>query len=225
MIVEDDIDMTDFLRAVFESEHFAVDTEKSGDRGSYLARTNEYDAVILDNILPNRSGIEVCQDIRKHGKTMPILVLSAVSTVAEKVAFLNAGADDYMTKPFVFQELLARVKALLRRPAALVEEVLCMGTLEVDSRQHTVRRAGQSISLTRKEFMILEYLLRNRGKIVSRSSIMEHVWDRCLDPFSNTVEAHISSLRKKMHASGSESLIHTVSGVGYGMGLRGKAYK
>src|SRR3989339_1829193 len=215
LIVEDEVEILNFLKKSLENECYVVDAAKDGEKGSYLARTNHYDLIILDNIMPKKTGLEVCEDIRKDGKNTPILILSVKSEITTKVDLFNAGADDYLTKPFSVDELLARIKALLRRPKQIESEVLQTNDLILDVSKHEVTRGGQEINLTRKEFMLLKYMMKNQGTVLSRSMIMEHVWDMSVDPFSNTIESHIVSLRKKVDLPGKKKLIRTVAGRGY----------
>jgi two-component system copper resistance phosphate regulon response regulator CusR len=215
LVVEDEEGIARFLKAGLESEYFAVDVAEDGERGSYLARTNDYDIIILDNMLPGKNGAEVCDDIRKSGRNTPIIMLSARAEMSIKVELLNKGADDYLTKPFSLEELLARIRALLRRPAHVAPDLLEIEDLVLDTKKHLVTRKGKEIYLTRKEFMLLEYLLRNKGTAVSRGMILEHVWDINVDPFSNTVESHILNIRKKVNDKGRKNLIHTLPGIGY----------
>ncbi len=219
LVVEDEEGIAKFLKAGLESEYFAVDFANDGEQGSYLARTNDYDIIILDNMLPKKNGAEVCDDIRKDGKNTPIIMLSARAEMSIKVELLNKGADDYLTKPFSLEELLARIRALLRRPSHFSSEILEIDTLVLDTKKHLVTRNGKEIYLTRKEFMLLEYLLRNKGNVVSRGMILEHVWDINVDPFSNTVESHILNIRKKINEGKCKNLIHTVPGIGYKIAL------
>lgn len=220
LVVEDSKEISDLLKTALKSEGFAVDVAEDGERGSFLARTNEYDVIVLDNVLPKKNGIEVCKEIREKGKTTPIIVLSIRSETTTKVDLLNAGADDYLIKPFSFEELFARIRALLRRPKRIEGEILKIGGLSLDTKRHVVRRNRKELYLTRKEFMLLEYLMKNRGIVLSRGMIMEHVWDMSADPFSNTIEAHILSLRRKVDADGKRKLIHTVPGRGYKIDLQ-----
>lgn len=214
LVVEDDDGIREVLAQSLRSEAFAVDTAKDGERGSFLARTNEYDLVILDYLLPKKDGPAVCSEIRESGKDMPILALSVRSDIEDKVGFLSIGADDYLTKPFSYKELLARIRALLRRPRKQESEVINCGLISIDSTKQEVLCAKKSVNLTRKEYALLEYLARNQGEVLSRSSIMEHVWDIESNPFSNTIEAHIFNLRKKL-GENSGALIATVPGRGY----------
>lgn len=215
LIIDDEQNVRDLLAENLRSQCFAVDTASDGTEGSYLARTNTYDIIILDNMLPEKSGTMVCQEIRKTGHTTPILILSALSDTWRKVDLLNSGADDYMIKPFSFEELMARIRALMRRPNDIEGDVLMIDDLILDTKQQSVKREGKGIYLTRKEFMLLEYLMRNLGNVLSRGMIMEHVWDMTSDPFSNTIESHILSLRKKVDTNPDKKLIYTVPGRGY----------
>ncbi|OGF27214.1 DNA-binding response regulator [Candidatus Falkowbacteria bacterium RIFOXYB2_FULL_34_18] len=215
LIVEDEKEILDFLKKSLKNECYVVDTASDGEQGSYLARTNDYDLIILDNVMPKKTGLEVCRDVRKDNNFVPILVLSVKSETTTKVDLLNAGADDYLTKPFSIDELFARIKALLRRPKGIENERLQVDDLVLDSSKHIVKRGDEDVYLTRKEFTLLKYLMRHKGTVLSRSMIMEHVWDMTVDPFSNTIESHIVSLRKKVDLTGHKKLIHTVSGRGY----------
>jgi two-component system, OmpR family, response regulator len=219
LIVDDDNDICQFLRSGLEAELFSVDTASDGEEGSYLARTNDYDLVILDYALPKKNGKEVCSEVRAAGKAMPILAVSVTSELPTKIEMLNMGVDDYLTKPFHFDELLARVRALLRRPKNIQSEILKIDDLEVDTTRYRVFRSGNEIVLTRKEFQLLEFLLKNQDNVVSRGSIMEHVWDRRGDLFSNTIETHILNLRKKLEIGSKKKLIHTIPGRGYRLSL------
>jgi DNA-binding response OmpR family regulator len=215
LVVEDEEGIASFLKAGLESEYFAVDVAEDGERGSFFGRTNDYDVIILDNMLPKKNGDQVCDDIRKAGKTTPIIMLSARSELGIKVELLNKGADDYMTKPFSLEELLARIRALLRRPTTISSEILQTDDLTLDTKQHVIKRGDKEIYLTKKEFMLLELLLKKKGSVVSRGTIMEHVWDMNVDPFSNTIESHILNLRKKIALDGGKELISTLPGIGY----------
>jgi len=220
LVIDDEQGVRETLAANLRARSFAVDTAEDGTEGSYLARTNAYDIIILDNMLPEKNGFTVCEDIRRTGCTTPILVLSALSDAWRKVELLNAGADDYMIKPFSFEELMARVRALLRRPPTLKGDIITIDTLVLDTKQQTARRCDVNVYLTRKEYMLLEYLMRNRGSVLSRAMIMEHVWEMTSDPFSNTIESHVLSLRKKIEAPDRKKLIHTVPGRGYRLDLQ-----
>ncbi len=194
---------------------FSVDVAEDGEKGSFLARTNEYDLIILNNVLPKKSGLEVCREIRAAGKTVPILMLSEKQEPATKAQLLDAGADDYLGKPYSLEERLARIRALLRRPKQMTGDVLKADDLTLNTKAHTVYRAKKEIHLSPREFSLLEYLLRNKGAVLSRGMILEHVWNMDIDPFSNTIESHIVSLRRKIDSHGKRKLIQTVPGVGY----------
>jgi DNA-binding response OmpR family regulator len=214
LIVEDDVMLAGQIKKNLEAQSFAVDIATDGESGSYQARVNDYDVVILDDVLPNKKGIEVCRDIRSAGKTMPIIIISEKSDLQEKISLLHEGADDHLMKPFSFEELLARIQALLRRPAIKHQPVLNIEKIRLDCHNQQVIRGKRKVYLTRKEFALLEYLMRNKGSVVSRGMIMEHVWDEAVDPFSNTIESHILNLRKKI-GPGSRRLIHNIPGRGY----------
>ena len=215
LLIEDDSDISQSLVAALEGEGFVLDTAFDGEHGSYLARTNSYDLVILDYMLPKKDGFQVCREIRTNNQMMPILMLTAISGTDKKVALLNSGADDYLTKPFVFSELVARIRALLRRPHIVESPVLQLADLELDTVRHKAKRGERDIYLTRKEFSLLEFLLKHKTEVVTRGMIMEHVWHADTDPFSNTVEAHILNIRKKIDHGSTRKLIHTVVGRGY----------
>ena len=219
LVVEDEQELLKHIRSIFEHEYIAVDTASDGEKGSYLARTNDYDVIVLDNRLPGKTGLDICKDIRAAGKTVPILILSVIAETMTKVSLLNTGADDYLQKPFAAEELVARVRALLRRPQKIQGEILQIDDLILDSRKHAVKRGKTRIKLTPKEFMLLEYMMQNQGTVLSRSMILEHVWDTAVDPFTNTIDSHILSLRRKIGRSPKKNLIHTVTGKGYRMDL------
>lgn len=214
LVVEDDVETGSFLKKSFEKECFATDWEKDGDKASYTARTNEYDLIILDCNIPTKNGVEVAREIRGAGRGVPIIMLTVTDHTSAKVLAFEAGADDYLTKPFYFEELLARSRALLRRPPVVVTEVMQIADLYVDVRSQSVKLKGRAVYLTRKEFQLLEYLMRNAGRVVSRGMLMEHVWDSEADPFSNTIETHVLNLRRKID-QGNRKLIHTLPGRGY----------
>jgi DNA-binding response OmpR family regulator len=218
LIIDDEQGVRDMLTQHLRSECFAVDSADNGAEGSYLARTNEYDFIILDNMMPEKSGVQVCAEIRRTGRTVPIIVLSVLGDTRQKVDLINAGADDYMIKPFSFDELMARIRALLRRPSKMDGDILTVEDLVLDTSQQSARRNNKTVYLTRKEFMLLEYLMRNQGTVLSRGMIMEHVWDMSSDPFSNTIESHVLSLRKKLGDTAARKLIQTVTGRGYRIG-------
>lgn len=215
LVVDDDKTITNFLKKALEEECFEVDVANDGQRGGFLAKTNDYDLVILDYNLPAKNGREICEELRKENLPTKILMLSVETESHKKADLLNLGADDYVAKPFSFEELSARIRALLRRPEELKTDVFKIDDLVIDGKKHVVTRSDKKIYLTVKEFMLLEYLAKNSGNVVSRGMILEHVWDMNADPFSNTIEAHISNLRRKIDASHKKKLIHTVPGRGY----------
>ena len=215
LIVEDDIPMANFIRMGFEADSHIVDVSQDGESGSYSARTNHYDIIILDYSLPKRDGIKVLQEIRQKGINTPIIFLSVIGDTNKKIIALDKGADDYITKPFSFDELKARVKTVLRRPKEIENSVIEIGSLTLDVEKHLVFRKNIVIHLTRKEYSLFEYLVRNRGMILSRGQIMEHVWNADADPFSNTVEAHILNLRKKIQTIDDADIIRNIPGRGY----------
>ncbi len=219
LVVEDDRDILELLKIRLKSEGFSVDIESDGNKGSYLARTNNYDAIILDYILPYKTGAKICQEMRERKQNTPVLMMSVQSEVPTRIELLNIGADDFIVKPFSFEELLARLRALLRRPNQIQNEIMSIDDLTIDTTRCHAERGGKDIKLTRKEFGLLEYLLRNRGAVMSRGAIMEHVWDIHGDLFSNTIETHILNLRKKIDQPGANKIIHTVSGRGYKIDL------
>lgn len=215
LVIEDSKEISDSLKMALEAECYVVDLADDGEKGSFLGRTNDYDVIILDYTLPKKDGLQVCKEIREDKKTVPIIMLSGRSEVETKAQLLNSGADDYITKPYFIEELFARIRALLRRPRVTVKEILTFGDLTLDSRRHLVKRANKEIILTKKEFMLLEYLMKHPREVLSRPMIMEHVWDMNADAFSNTLETHVLSLRKKLDIGFKTKLIHTVSGRGY----------
>lgn len=215
LVVEDDKDIQKFLKTAFQSECYIVDVANDGKKGSFLARTNEYDVIILDINLPEKSGLSICKEVREDGISTPILILSVQSEIPAKLDLFTAGADDYLTKPFSFEELLARVKALTRRPKGIDTEVLSIGDLKIDTVKNEIMLDSKKIPLTRKEYILLEYLAKNKDRIISRGAIMEHVWDMNADPFSNTIEVHIRNIRKKLGLPSNRNLIRTISGRGY----------
>ncbi len=215
LLVEDDESISKVLKNGLETELFAVDVATDGEEGSLMARSNDYDLIILDVTLPKKSGEEVLADIRAKGKTVPVLVLSIESETDLKVRMLDGGADDYLNKPFSFKELLARIRALLRRPKKIESETFSVDDLTLNTKTHVVTRTNKDIHLTRKEFMLLQLLMQNQGDVISRGMINEHVWDNEADPLSKTIESHILSLRNKINMNGKKRLIETISGRGY----------
>jgi len=215
LVVEDTKELSDFLASSLKKEGFVVDVAYDGTSGSYKAAMNDYDLMILDIGLPGKDGREICREVRVLGKGVPIIMLSAEGEVETKVDLLNAGADDFVTKPFSYDELSARIGAVMRRPRRLENAVMTIGDLVIDTDSRTVRYEGEDIVLTLKEFSLLEYLARNRGRVLSRGEILEHVWDMNADPFTNTIETHIMNIRRKIGRNRGEDLIRTVPGMGY----------
>jgi len=213
LIVEDDKRISKFLKVGLESECFAVDVADDGERGVYLALTNDYDVILLDRVLPKKDGATVCVEIKSGKPDTKIIIVSAIGDAEDKAEFLDIGADDYVSKPFSFTELVARIRAVMRRGVEGGNKALIFGDLEIDVRGHRVTNFGREILLTKKEFMLLELLAVRAGNIVSRADIIEHVWDAEGDPFSNSIETHISNIRRKVEPC--RDIIKTVSGIGY----------
>lgn len=214
LIIEDNISIRNVLRMSLEAENYIIDDVGDGERGSYFARVNKYNLIILDNILPKKMGKQVCSEIRDAGVTTPILLLSAKSDVNSKIDLLESGADDYLTKPFSFEELKARIKALTRRPSVIKPSLLKLGNLIIDTNNFEIKKNGKKIYLTRKEFSLLNLLIENTGNVVSRGTIMEFVWESSADPFSNTIETHIRNIRRKI-GDDNKRFITNVPGRGY----------
>ena len=214
LVVEDDRKVANFIQSGLEQEGYAVDVLYDGNGAGEQAAVVDYDAVVLDVMLPGRSGFQVLRDLRARKPSLPVLILTAKDSIEERVVGLDAGADDYMGKPFALAELSARLRALLRRGAPR-DNVLRVADLEIDTISRTVRRAQRTIELKPKEYALLEYLMRNAGRPVTKSLIIEHVWDIHVDSVSNVVEVHINSLRNKIDRGFDPPLIHTIRGVGY----------
>jgi len=217
LVVEDEKKVASFLRRGLEAEHHEVDVAHDGDAGLARALATEYDLLILDVMLPRRDGLDVVRELRRQGRRTPILVLTARATLPDKVAGLDVGADDYLTKPFEFAELLARVRALLRRGAPAAPPTLAVSDLTLDPATRKVLRAGRPIELTPREYALLEFLMRNRGRVLSRALIAEHVWGVHFDSFTNVIDVYVNYLRRKIDADSEAKLLHTVRGVGYAL--------
>ncbi len=213
LIIEDDEYLRLSLKKALESDVYTVDHMADGINGSYIARTHDYNLIIIDYILPGKSGLEVLKEIRAKGVHTPIMIMSVRSEIDDKVSLLESGADDYIVKPFTYQEFRARTQALLRRNYKIIDETMTIDDLTIDISKTEVIKKGEKIYLTRKEFMLLQSLARNPGKVITRAELLEEVWNRDSDPFSNTVEAHIRNLRKKLESD--RKIIHTVPGRGY----------
>jgi DNA-binding response OmpR family regulator len=214
LVVEDDVRLADLVARSLRETGYAVDIARDGEAAITQVACNEYDAIILDVALPRQDGLAVSREIRGRGIAVPILMLTARDAIRDRVAGLDAGADDYLTKPFDLEELHARVRALLRRMPELSPSRISVADLVVDVSGQTATRAGQQLSLTTKEYVLLEYLARNAGRVVSRAELVSHVWDENHDPLTNAVEVYINRLRKKVD-SGHVPLIHTRRGSGY----------
>jgi two-component system OmpR family response regulator len=215
LVIEDDPTVGQYVKRGLEEHRWAVDLTTDGEEGERRASSEAYDLIVLDMRLPGKSGLDVLQSLRAKGFERPVLVLTAQDAVDAKVSTLRAGADDYVTKPFAFEELLARVEALARRPRSLASPVMAVGDLEIDQATREVRRAGELIELTPKEYTVLEYLARHAGRVMSRTLITEYAWGYHFDPGTNIVDVVINHLRKKIDAKHDRKLITTVRGVGY----------
>jgi DNA-binding response OmpR family regulator len=215
LLVEDEPKVSGFVQRGLTAERYAVDVSGDGQKGWELADTYPYDLIILDLMLPTLEGKEVLQRIRKKNTSVPVLVLTARDTVDDKVRLFEAGADDYLTKPFAFAELLVRAKALLRRGPVNRSSTLRVGDLELDRLTQSVKRSGRRIELTTKEYQLLEYLMQNAGRVMSRNMIIEHVWDQSFDGFTNIVDVYVRHLRAKVDDTYEFKMLRTVRGTGY----------
>ena len=216
LVIEDEKKIADFIKRGLKEEGYAVDAAYDGENGLFLAKTNTYDLILLDLMLPKVDGITVCKRLRDEKVASPIIMLTAKDAVKDKVTGLDAGADDYLTKPFAFEELLARIRAILRKRDEQKQAVtLQVGDLSIDLTTHKVFRGDNEIGLTSKEFALLEYLMRNAGKVVTRTMISEHVWDIDFDTFTNVIDVYINYLRNKIDTGAKKKLIQTVRGRGY----------
>jgi|SRR5580765_6381765 len=215
LVVEDDPRIASFVAKGLRENAYAVDVAKDGESAIYQNAINTYDAIILDVMLPVKDGFAVCRELRGNNVNAPIIMLTARDAVEDRVAGLDTGADDYLTKPFAFDELLARLRALLRRNNEVRPRRISAGDLEIDTAGQRVWRGGREIDLTTKEYSLLEFLAREKGKVVGRAEIAEHVWDETFDPFSNLIEVYIKRLRTKIDDGFERQLIHTRRGAGY----------
>ena len=215
LVAEDDRKVAAFLKKGLQEEHYAVDVCHDGEEAEFQCQVTDYDLIILDVMLPKKSGYEICRNIRKESILTPVLMLTAKDQLESKIRGLNEGADDYLTKPFSFEELLARIRALLRRTQDYKTKTLRVGDLELDPVSRQIRRAEKKITLTGKEYALLEYLMRNRGRVITQAMIIEHVWDMNYDGLSNVVNVYINHLRDKIDRGFPQKYIHTIRGVGY----------
>jgi two-component system copper resistance phosphate regulon response regulator CusR len=213
--VEDEARVASFVAKGLRERAYAVDIARDGEQALYDAAVNQYDLVILDVLLPIRDGHSVCRELRSSGFRAPILMLTALDSVDDRVAGLDSGADDYLIKPFDFKELLARLRALARRSAALRADLLRIADLTMNTASHAVKRSGRAVSLTAKEYALLEFLVLNQDRVVGREAIAQHVWDENFDPLSNIIDVYIKRLRAKVDAGSGRRLIHTRRGEGY----------
>ncbi len=216
LIIEDDLEVADYLKKGLTENHYSVEHVADGKNGLLMAGAEHYDLLIVDRMLPELDGLSLVQTLRAANNTTPILFLSALADVDDRVCGLRAGGDDYLTKPFAFSELLARLEALLRRPAGNAQETrLQIADLEIDCLARSVHRKGQKIDLQPREFRLLEYLMRHADQVITRTMLLENVWDYHFDPQTNVIDVHISRLRRKIDKDFNPSLLHTVRGVGY----------
>jgi heavy metal response regulator len=217
LVVEDEKKVASFIKKGLQEEHYAVDIAYDGEEGLALVQINEYDLILLDIMLPKLDGMEVLRRIRRNGFGVPILILTAKDSVEDIVTGLDTGSDDYLTKPFSFAELVARVRALLRRKAKEKTDILTIGDLRLSTSTHRVKRGTREIELTPKEYALLEYFMRNPNRILTRTLITEHVWDYHFDPETNVIDVYVNYLRKKIDQGFEKKLIHTIRGSGYMM--------
>jgi heavy metal response regulator len=215
LVIEDEKKVARFIQQGLEEEHYSVDVSHDGNEGLTMAETGSYDILIIDVMLPGKDGIEITSELRSERITTPILMLTAKISTEDKVAGLDSGADDYLTKPFAFAELLARVRSLLRRGSKEKTTQLTAADLELDTITHRARRGGKTIELTAKEYALLEFLLRNKDRVLSRTIIAEHIWDYHFDTGTNLIDVYINHVRNKVDSGFDLKLIHTVRGVGY----------
>jgi DNA-binding response OmpR family regulator len=215
LLVEDEPAAAQMLAKGLREQTYAVDLAADGEAALYQASINDYDLILLDVNLPGKDGLAVCRELRASGSTVPVLMLTARDAVQDRVAGLDTGADDYLTKPYAFHELLARVRAILRRGPALSSDTIAVADLVIDQKARSVRRGGSIIQLTAKEYALLEYLARRADEVVGRADIAEHVWDENFDPFSNLIEVYIQRLRRKIDDNHSQKLLRTRRGEGY----------
>ncbi len=218
LVVEDNPKMAEAIRKGLIQHNYAVDVLERGFEAEEAAVANQYDVIVLDLMLPDRDGVDVCRNLRRRGLATPILMLTALADTESKVAGLDAGADDYLTKPFEFEELIARVRTLMRRGKPVESRVLKYGDLEFDLNQRRITRSGRLIHLSGKETALLEYFMRNPDRVLARQTLVEKIWDTSYQPVSNAIDVHVSSLRKKIDRDFEEAFIHTVVGAGYRFG-------
>ncbi|MBE7446969.1 MAG: response regulator [Planctomycetia bacterium] len=217
LVIEDEKKLATYIKKGLEENHFAVDVSYDGEEGLFMLKTNEYDLVVLDILLPKKNGLEILEETRKNGKDMPILLLTAKDAIEDKAHGLDSGADDYLVKPFSFIELIARIRALIRRGKVHYQTELTVADLSLDIAAHRLYRKGQPIDLTNKEFALLEFFMRNLATVLTRTQIAEHVWDYNFDSITNVIDVFVNRLRNKIDKDRTNKLIHTIKGVGYVM--------
>lgn len=217
LVVEDDRKVAGFIEMGLREEGYAVDVAKDGDEATMLAHVNDYDAILLDLMLPKKNGLQVAAELRREGRTTPILMLTARDATDDVVRGLDAGADDYLTKPFKFDELLARLRALVRRGGAARLDRLSYGPLELNRLKHQAHAGGKPLQLTPREFQLLEHFMLHAEEVIRRTELLEKVWDMHFDPESNVVDVHVGNLRRKLREAGCDRLIQTVRGVGFAL--------
>ncbi|MBI3650255.1 MAG: response regulator transcription factor [Acidobacteria bacterium] len=215
LLVEDEPRLSHFIAKGMREQSYAVDLASDGEEALYKISINDYDVIVLDIMLPLKNGFQVCRDLRQQGIRTPVLMLTARDAIEDRVKGLDCGADDYLSKPFAFAELLARVRALLRRAKSFRPEIIEVADLCLNTANHAVTRHGQAINLTAKEYALLEFFVLREGKLVGRSEIAEHVWDENFDPFSNVIDVYVRRLRRKLDEGFDRALIHTRRGAGY----------
>jgi DNA-binding response OmpR family regulator len=217
LVVEDDRKVAGFIEMGLREEGYAVDVAKDGEEATMLAHVNDYDAILLDIMLPKKNGLQVASELRREGRTTPILMLTAREATDDVVRGLDAGADDYLTKPFKFDELLARLRALVRRGGAARLDRLSYGPLELNRLKHQAHAGGKPLALTPREFQLLEHFMLHPEEVIRRTELLEKVWDMHFDPESNVVDVHVGNLRRKLREAGCDRLIQTVRGVGFAL--------
>ncbi len=214
LLIEDDIELSKILVKSLKSYNMVVDTCNDGESGSYIARTNNYDLIIMDNILPKKLGVDICKDLRNLNNQIPIIFISVQNTPKDKITFLDAGADDCLEKPFSTNELVARIKSITKRSYTIKQDVITLDDVTIDRENYIIKKNGKPVYFTRKEFMILEHIAEKPGRIITKTDIMESVWKKDFNPFSNTIETHIRNIRKKIDGKYKKK-IETIPGRGY----------
>lgn len=220
LIIEDDIEIVELIKQGLAAESYVIESASNGEKGYLMAFGGVYSLIIIDNFLPQKSGLEIIDALRRAKINTPILMMTVHSSIENKTAAFSAGADDYLTKPFLLEELIIRIKALLRRPVDLEKSFLKMGNLYFDSESNCFKRGHKELYLTKKEYCLLKYFFQHQGKVITRGEILENVWHYNSNPFSNSIETHIASLRKKINSTSNNQLIHTFHGRGYKLSLK-----